>query len=129
MECSEERDGHGTHGQNLTAPSSPPPRPATTFLAMRAVILGCLVLWAAAAKAQVVRGTVIDATTRDTLAGVVVTALDPAGNMLARVVTDGRTGFSIQSSSQVASLQFRRIGYSMVVLPGDAVREWIGGRT
>jgi hypothetical protein len=65
------------------------------------------------AAAQMVRGTVRDSATGAPVPGVVVSQLDGAGKVLARVITDPK-GFALELAPGAKRLNFRRIGFSPV---------------
>lgn len=80
---------------------------------------------ASSVHAQTIVGRVIDATDRDAIAGVVVSALDSTGRVLMRTVTVRAADFRLPMGSAASRLHFRRIGYSPVEI---AVSAAVGGR-
>src|SRR5687768_9600328 len=70
------------------------------------------------AAAQMVRGTVREGATGSALPGVVVTQLDGAGKVLARVISDAK-GFALELAPGATRLNFRRIGFTPIdtILP------------
>ncbi len=71
----------------------------------------------AAARAQVVRGTVHDSASAAPLAGAVVSLVDTAGGVVARTMADAAGRFSLSSSPRGVRLRVIRIGYQPRDIP------------
>lgn len=74
-------------------------------------------LLGAALRAQEVRGTVRESTSRQTIPGVVITLLDSAGHALGRNITDERGQYRLVVSAATTQLRFIRIGFRPMSVP------------
>ena len=89
------------------------------------VVAGALVATASALGAQMVTGRVTDQTSGVNVAGVVVSAIDANGTLLARTLTDSASGYHMPVVPAMAKLQFRRIGFSPATV---ALADSVNGR-
>ena len=90
---------------------------------MRAILL--LAVVASIASGQQIQGRVTDRTSGVPVAGVVVSALDANGTLVARAITDSVSGYRITIVPAATKLQFRRIGFA----PAEAaLRDTVNGR-
>ncbi|MEO5569271.1 MAG: carboxypeptidase regulatory-like domain-containing protein [Gemmatimonadaceae bacterium] len=96
-------------------------RPCSSAIAIALVILG-----PAGLGAQAMTGRVIDRTTNEAIAGVVVSAVDSSRRVIiARTVTDQANGYRLPIAEGMARLQFRRIGYAPMEV---TLRDSVNGR-
>src|SRR4051812_43621192 len=89
---------------------------------MRLAALRCAVLIAlsaTAARAQAIRGVVIDSASRQPVPGVVVSLLDSNAALLGRIITNDRGQFNVPQAGGVRRLRAQRIGFRRREIPVD----------
>lgn len=74
-----------------------------------------------AARAQELRGTIHDSTTRQPIAGAVVSVLDGAGRSLSRGISNDRGQFRVAAPTGARELSVKRIGFHprVIAMPAD----------
>ncbi len=98
--------------------------------AMRAaMVAGAMALATTDARAQLIRGTVLDSTSRLPIPGAVVSVLDSAGHVLARSLADGRGVFSLPLGATAGRVRVVRIGFRPRDIPVPPVSEGIASAT
>ena len=81
------------------------------------VLALCVALATRSVAAQHVRGTVIDSASRLPIPGAVVTALDSAGRVGRRSVTDERGAYVLTAPAEMRRLRIVRLGFRPTELP------------
>jgi hypothetical protein len=68
---------------------------------------------AASARAQAIRGLVVDSASRRPVPGVVVSLLDSNASVIGRIITNDRGQFNVPSASAIRRLRTQRIGFRL----------------
>ena len=76
-------------------------------------VLALLLTCAATARAQSIRGVVLDSATRQPVPGVVVTLLDSGTAVVGRIITNGLGQFNVPRADAIRRLRTQRIGYRL----------------